>query len=82
MTLVRLERDEAGLAVATFDSPPLNLFNRQLIEDLRAAIAAVEADPPRALLFRAEGRAVSGGVDVQEFDGRHAGAGGPSSGTS
>jgi enoyl-CoA hydratase len=69
MTLVPLERDDAGLAVATFDSPPLNLFNRRLFEDLQAAIAAVEADPPRALLFRAEGRAVSGGVDVHEFDG-------------
>jgi enoyl-CoA hydratase len=69
MTLVRLERDEAGLAIATFDSPPLNLFSRRLFEDLQAAIAAVEADPPRALLFRAEGRAVSGGVDVHEFDG-------------
>jgi enoyl-CoA hydratase len=69
MTLVRLERDESGLAVATFDSPPLNLFNRELFEDLQAAVAAVEADSPRALLFRAEGRAVSGGVDVHEFDG-------------
>jgi enoyl-CoA hydratase len=69
MTLVRLDRDEAGLAVASIDSPPLNLFNRQLLEDLDAAIAAVEGDPPRALLFRAEGRAVSGGVDVHEFDG-------------
>jgi enoyl-CoA hydratase len=69
MTLVRLERDEAGLATATFDSPPLNLFNRQLMEDLQAAIGQVEADPPRALLFRAEGKAVSGGVDVHEFDG-------------
>jgi enoyl-CoA hydratase/carnithine racemase len=69
MSLVRLDRDEAGLAVASFDNPPLNLFNRQLFEDLQAAVAAVEADPPRALLFRAEGRAVSGGVDVHEFDG-------------
>ncbi len=69
MALVRLDRDESGLAVATFDSPPLNLFNRQLFEDLQAAIAAVEADLPRALLFRAEGRTVSGGVDVHEFDG-------------
>ena len=68
MTLVRLDRED-GLAVATFDSPPLNLFNRQLLEDLDAAIAAAEAEPPRALLFRAEGRAVSGGVDVHEFDG-------------
>jgi len=69
MSLVKLEREESGLAVASLDHPPLNLFNRQLFEDLRAAIAAVETDPPRALLFRAEGRAVSGGVDVHEFDG-------------
>jgi enoyl-CoA hydratase len=67
--LVRLEREDSGLAVATFDSPPLNLFNRQLLEDLQATIAAVEAEPPRALLFRAAGRAVSGGVDVHEFEG-------------
>jgi enoyl-CoA hydratase len=69
MSLVRLDRDEAGLAVASFDSPPLNLFNRQLLDDLQAAVAAVAADPPRALLFRAEGKAVSGGVDVHEFAG-------------
>jgi enoyl-CoA hydratase/carnithine racemase len=69
MSLVRLEREASGLAVATLDSPPLNLFNRQLFEDLQATVAAVEAEPPRALLFRAEGRAVSGGVDVHEFDG-------------
>jgi len=69
MSVVRLEREESGLAVASFDSPPLNLFNRQMFEDLRTAVDAVEAEPPRALLFRAEGRAVSGGVDVHEFDG-------------
>lgn len=66
--MVRLERD-GGLAVATFDSPPLNLFNREMFEGLKAAVDAVEAEPPRALLFRAEGRAVSGGVDVHEFEG-------------
>jgi enoyl-CoA hydratase len=66
---VRVERDERGLAVATFDRPPLNLFDSTMLEGLRAAIDAVESDPPRALLFRAEGRAVSGGVDVHEFDG-------------
>jgi enoyl-CoA hydratase/carnithine racemase len=69
MSAVRLERDEAGLAVATFDSPPLNLFDRAMFEGLRAAVGAVEAELPRALLFRAEGRAVSGGVDVHEFAG-------------
>src|SRR6476469_9281605 len=65
---IRLERD-GGLAVATFDSPPLNLFDREMFEALQETIAAVEGDLPRALLIRAEGRAVSGGVDVHEFDG-------------
>jgi enoyl-CoA hydratase/carnithine racemase len=65
---IRLERD-GGLAVATIDSPPLNLFNRAMFEGLLTTIESAEADPPRALLFRAEGRVVSGGVDVSEFDG-------------
>jgi enoyl-CoA hydratase len=62
----RLER-EGGLATITLDSPPLNLFDQRMIDDLRAAIDAVAAEPPRALLIRAEGRAVSGGVDVHVF---------------
>ncbi len=64
----RLER-EGDLATITLDSPPLNLFDQRMIEDLRAAIDAVAAEPPRALLIRAEGRAVSGGVDVHVFAG-------------
>jgi enoyl-CoA hydratase/carnithine racemase len=64
----RLERD-GDLAVITLDSPPLNLFDQRMIDDLRAAIDAVAAEPPRALLIRAEGRAVSGGVDVHVFAG-------------
>jgi enoyl-CoA hydratase len=65
---VRLERDGA-LAVMTLDKPPLNLFDRALLDDLRAAVDDVAAAPPRGLLVRAEGRAVSGGVDVHLFDG-------------
>jgi enoyl-CoA hydratase/carnithine racemase len=64
----RLER-EGDLATITLDSPPLNLFDQRMIDDLRAAIDAVAAEPPRALLIRAEGRAVSGGVDVHVFAG-------------
>jgi len=67
--VVRVERDGAGLATLTLDSPPLNLFDGRMFDALLAGIAEVEADPPRALLIRAEGRAVSGGVDVAEFDG-------------
>jgi len=67
-TAVRVERD-GGLAVLTLDSPPLNLFDRRMFDGLVAGVEAVESDPPRALLIRAEGRAVSGGVNVEEFDG-------------
>jgi enoyl-CoA hydratase len=65
----RLEREQSGLAVLTLDSPPLNLFDQRMIDDVRAAVEDVAATPPRALLIRAEGRAVSGGVDVHVFDG-------------
>ncbi len=65
----RLEREDGGLAVITFDSPPLNLFDQRMIDDFQAAIADLAAAPPRALLIRAEGRAVSGGVDVHVFEG-------------
>jgi enoyl-CoA hydratase/carnithine racemase len=66
---MRLERDETGLALATFDSPPLNLFDSAMFESLRKTVDELAGDPPRAVLFRAEGRAVSGGVDVHEFAG-------------
>jgi len=65
---VVIEHDGA-LATITLDKPPLNLFDRALFDDLRAAVDDVANDPPRGLLVRAEGRAVSGGVDVHLFDG-------------
>ncbi len=66
MSVVRVERD-GPLATITLASPPLNLFDDQLMTDLRTAVDEVVADPPRALLINAEGRAVSGGVDVNVF---------------
>jgi enoyl-CoA hydratase len=66
---VRLEQD-GPLAVLTFDHPPLNLFDQPLMDGLRDAVDQVAAEPPRGLLVRAEGRVVSGGVDVGKvFDG-------------
>jgi enoyl-CoA hydratase len=63
-----LERD-GPLAVVTFDAPPLNLFDQAMIDGLRGAVDELAADHPRGLLVRAEGRVVSGGVDVHLFDG-------------
>lgn len=74
--LIRLERDGRGLAVLTLDSPPLNLFERRVFDGLMAAVAEIEAEPPRGLLIRAEGRVVSGGVNVEEFEGLTPGAAG------
>jgi enoyl-CoA hydratase len=72
---VRLEVD-GPLAIVTLSAPPLNLFDQALIDGLRAAVDQVAADHPRGLLIRAEGRAVSGGVDVHLFDGLTAAQGG------
>ena len=57
------------LAVVTLDAPPLNLFDEPMLAGLRAAMDGLEAQAPRGVLFRAEGRVVSGGVDVHLFDG-------------
>ncbi|MBU3063385.1 enoyl-CoA hydratase/isomerase family protein [Nocardia sp. NEAU-G5] len=59
----------AELAIITIAHPPLNLFDMALMESLAADIDELTAAPPRALLLRAEGKLVSGGVDVHEFDG-------------
>jgi enoyl-CoA hydratase/carnithine racemase len=67
VTPVSLERD-GPLATITIDAPPLNLFDAALIAGLRKAVDQVAADHPRGLLIRAEGRVVSGGVDVNLFE--------------
>lgn len=59
-----------GLATLTVSAPPLNLLDAALTDALDAALGRLEADPPRALLIRAEGRAWTGGVDVEQFAGR------------
>jgi enoyl-CoA hydratase len=67
--VVRLEAD-GPLTVLTVDAPPLNLFDEAVFTGLREAVDRLEADPPRGLLIRAQGKVVSGGVDVGKvFDG-------------
>ncbi len=65
---IRLEHD-GPLAVMTLDAPPLNLFDQAMMDALTDAVARLAADPPRGVLIRAEGRVVSGGVNVQRFVG-------------
>lgn len=56
---------QGDISVVVLDSPPLNLFTAELEEALVAAVAA-HADA-RALVFRADGRAFTAGVDVKRF---------------
>lgn len=64
---VSVERLAGDIAVLTFSDPPVNLYSLQLHADFDRALDEIEADPPRALLIRAEGKLVSGGVDVAQF---------------
>jgi enoyl-CoA hydratase len=64
----RFELD-GDVGVVVIDSPPLNLFGREMGEALVAAIEEAAASPARALLIRAEGKVFTGGADVHTFDG-------------
>jgi enoyl-CoA hydratase/carnithine racemase len=68
MSKIEIEHD-GPLTVLSIDNPPLNLFDQQLMDELAQAVERIAGDPPRGLLVRAEGRVVSGGVDVHVFDG-------------
>jgi enoyl-CoA hydratase/carnithine racemase len=60
-------QDDGPLAVLTVSKPPLNLFDREVEQGLRDAVDRLTAEPPRALLLRAQGRVWTGGVDVNLF---------------
>ncbi|MET0448944.1 MAG: enoyl-CoA hydratase/isomerase family protein [Aeromicrobium sp.] len=66
---VTVERHD-GVAVLTFSAPPVNLYSLEMHDDFDTALDGIVADPPRALLIRADGRVVSGGVDVAQFHAR------------
>ena len=59
--------DDVGEIVLA--NPPLNLFDATLMDELRAAVDRAAADPPRALMVRAEGKVFTAGVDVHVFEG-------------
>jgi enoyl-CoA hydratase/carnithine racemase len=66
----RFDRDGA-LGVITLDNPPLNTIGDELVADLLAALAQIEASRGlRALLIRGEGKVFSAGADVNVFAGR------------
>src|SRR6266849_5168599 len=71
MNKVRFAQSDA-LGLLTLANPPLNLFDEELITDLRAVVDQAKQLPLRALLVRADGKHFSGGADVAIFKGRTA----------
>jgi enoyl-CoA hydratase/carnithine racemase len=62
----RLERD-GDVGILVIDDPPLNLFGREMVDDIVAALG--DTGGCRALLVRAEGDYFTGGADVHVFHG-------------
>jgi enoyl-CoA hydratase len=75
VTPIAIEAD-GPLMVLAIDHPPLNLFDGELIDALEQAVGEVVAKRPRGLLICARGKVVSGGVDVNVFDGLRPESGG------
>jgi enoyl-CoA hydratase/carnithine racemase len=63
---VRLERD-GPVASMVLSNPPLNLFTDTTFDEMVACVEEVESSDARALVWRAEGEIMSGGVDVANF---------------
>ena len=65
--LVRVETD-GGVATIRLDRPPMNAINSEVQEQLRAAAAAVSADPDvRAVVIYGGEKVFAAGADVKEF---------------
>ena len=66
---VRLEVD-GNVGVITLESPPMNLFDRDMVTGLGDAVGELEGSSGvRALVVRAEGKVFTAGVNVHVFSG-------------
>ena len=72
---IRIERD-GDVAVMVLEDPPLNLYSDRTYEALRACIEELEGSDARCLVWRAEGKLFTGGVDVHVFERMLEGGGG------
>jgi enoyl-CoA hydratase len=70
---VHVEAEEGGILLLTIDRPPVNALGRALVEDLDAACAWIEAEPPeampRAVILAARGKCFCAGADLKERQG-------------
>ncbi|MEA2473665.1 MAG: hypothetical protein QOE06_1580 [Thermoleophilaceae bacterium] len=60
---------DGNVGLITLESPPMNLFDLEMVEGLERAVGEARQAGPRALIVRAEGKVFTAGVDVHVFDG-------------
>jgi enoyl-CoA hydratase len=60
---------DGNVGTITLDSPPMNLFDGDVVEGLESALERAAGSGARALIVRAEGQVFTAGVDVHVFDG-------------
>src|SRR4051794_12532008 len=65
--VTRSERD--GVAVLTADRPPANAMNVEFLGDVVAAVDAIAADPPPALVLAGRPGFFSAGADLKAVPG-------------
>jgi len=56
---------DGGVVVLTIDRPPANAMDLALLDELVAAVARLESDPPRALVLAGRPGFFSAGVDLK-----------------
>ena len=62
---IRLEKEE-GVATITLNRPPLNISNIEMMGEINRALESLREDRLKVVVFAAEGKAFSAGVDVAE----------------
>lgn len=68
---IRLET-VGGIGIITLNRPPLNVLHNPMMAELNSALESLVGADVAAIVFRAEGKAFSAGVDVADHEGEKA----------
>jgi len=67
--LVSIERRDDGVAVVRLQNPKVNAISSEVLRQLRAAVDALEANLPGAVVITGGDRLFAAGADITEFKG-------------
>jgi len=65
--LLRVERRDDGVVLATLDRPKVNALNTDLLLELEALAVACAEDPPGSVVVTGAGRMFAAGAELAEF---------------